>query len=122
MIHWTESLAKLAALKSAMKTPDKMAMALQGFAATICAEGDKRLEASAGGDGAARPGPTHHLVLLHVRVPPLEDGEVQLVGPLRRRTAVVELHHGRLEDPAQITRSTGFSQRHGATPAGGSTS
>lgn len=46
---------------------------------------------------------THHFILLYVRVPPLEDSKIKLVDLLCRRTAVVKLHHCRLEDPAQTT-------------------
>lgn len=57
---------------------------------------------------------THHFVLLYVRVPPLEHSKVKLVGLLWRRTAVVKLHHSRLEDPARASDSN-----HAACSGGG---
>lgn len=88
------SLAKLAALNRAMKTPDKMAMELQGLAVTICLGGENRLYSSDGRPGRQE---THHFILLDVRIPPLEHSKVKLVGLLHRRTTVVKRHHGRLQ-------------------------
>lgn len=89
------SLAKLAALNRAMKTPDKMAMELQGLAVTICLGRENRLYSSESRRGG---GEAHHLILLDVRIPPLEDCKVKLVDLLRHGAAVVKLHHGRLEE------------------------
>lgn len=55
------------------------------------------MTAPTGGDGAS--GETHHSILLNVRIAPLEHSEVQLAVLLRLGAAVVELHHGRLEEP-----------------------
>lgn len=70
-------------------------MELQGLAVTICLGGENRLYSSDGGEAA---GKTHHLILLDVRIPPLENSKVKLVELLCRRTPVVKLHHGRLEE------------------------
>lgn len=64
-------------------------------------------------------GGTHHLILLYVRIPPLEHSEVQLVDLLRHRAAVVKFHHSRLEDqhesekePNSAVRCQAVRQRH----------
>lgn len=96
------SLAKLAALNRAMKTPDKMAMELQGLAVTICLERENLLLQLLQEDKMTRRR-THHFILLYVRVPPLENRKIKLVDLLLWRTAVIKFHHSHLEDPAQTT-------------------
>lgn len=56
------SLAKLAALNRAMKTPDKMAMELQGLAVTICLGGENRLYSSDRRRGGQENSPFYSVV------------------------------------------------------------
>lgn len=46
---------------------------------------------------------THHIILLNVRVPPLENSKIKLVDLVWRMTAVIKFHHSCLENPAETT-------------------
>lgn len=80
-----------------------MAMELQGLAVTICLEREKpALQLSQEDEMKRRR--THHIVLLYVRIPPLENSEIKLVDLLFRRTAVVKFHHSCLGNPSRNHR------------------